>query len=286
MTFLVIIIAVLFQYYSGWGAILHRYDFFNYYWQGMRHIIGRAPLWAGYGNLVFNILPLAAIVAAVHILLANQLYSIPEVVFGLVILLYCLKADNLHRQYQQLFDAYDQKDWHTAAGLVSKHTGEAVDAEPQAIARAMLAHIASLAELRVFGVIFWFYLLGPTGGVIYYLTFKLCEFSEHEEKDAPYGELKQCAQQFRKVLDWLPQRLAALAFMLVGNFYKSWGHFKQMLFVGLDKSSEFYRHTALQALDYERLITQPDKKPIRRGIELIERAVILWLVIIAIITVL
>jgi membrane protein required for beta-lactamase induction len=150
----------------------------------------------------------------------------------------------------------------------------------------MLIYLASLAESRIFGVIFWFFLLGPTGAVIYYLTLQLCKFSEHEEKGAPYGELKQCADKFSKILDWLPQRLAALAFMLVGNFYKSWGHFRQMLFVGLDKSSECYQHTALQALDYERLIAQPDKKPIRRGIELIERALILWLVIMAIMTLL
>jgi adenosylcobinamide-phosphate synthase len=75
---------------------------------------------------------------------------------------------------------------------------------------------------HVFGTLFWFLLLpGPAGAVLYRLTVLLAE-RWRVEADAPLGrELREFGRPVQRLLfwlDWIPVRLTAGTFAVVGDF--------------------------------------------------------------------
>jgi adenosylcobinamide-phosphate synthase len=70
---------------------------------------------------------------------------------------------------------------------------------------------------HVFGPIAWFLVLGPAGAVIYRLSAMLTE-AWTARGDADSEEFSQFTQRFFFWYDWVPARLTAASFAIVGNF--------------------------------------------------------------------
>lgn len=87
------------------------------------------------------------------------------------------------------------------------------------IARLAIEQGIVSSHRYVFAPLFWFLLLGPAGALLYRLGFAAAEHwmrpgipvAEH----APFGEFARRAFQ---VIDWLPARLTAATFAIVGDF--------------------------------------------------------------------
>jgi cobalamin biosynthesis protein CobD/CbiB len=83
------------------------------------------------------------------------------------------------------------------------------------VARLTIERALVLSHRHVFGVMVWFVLLpGPAGAVLYRLASLLDECSGEREDDA----YCRFAHQVFALIDWLPQRVTAVAFAVVGNF--------------------------------------------------------------------
>ena len=106
-----------------------------------------------------------------------------------------------------------------AAQALAVWQGEPVDADdPSAIARLAAEHALREAHHGVFAPLFWFLLLpGPVGLVFYPLAHRAARTWELgvEPEDRDFGWF--AARAFH-VIDWIPQRLTAFAFAVVGNF--------------------------------------------------------------------
>lgn len=74
-----------------------------------------------------------------------------------------------------------------------------------------------------FAIAFWFLILGGTGAVLY-LTARLVE------SQAPNAFSKKVAQRVLAILDWIPARVAAIGFLLVGHFSSGIKVFSAYLF--------------------------------------------------------
>lgn len=81
------------------------------------------------------------------------------------------------------------------------------------------------ANNRMFGVIFWFVLLGPVGA----WTFRVADLFRRRalfrtdrrregEEDAVSSEAEEATEALHGLLAWLPARLTALSYALVGSF--------------------------------------------------------------------
>lgn len=86
------------------------------------------------------------------------------------------------------------------------------------ICRLAIEEALVASHRHVYGVFFWFVLLpGPAGAVLYrlsnYLTEKWNEPSNHYAE--PFGHV---ARRAFALVDWLPVRLTAVGFAVVGNF--------------------------------------------------------------------
>ena len=69
----------------------------------------------------------------------------------------------------------------------------------------------------VFGVIFWFTLLGPLGAVLYRFASSLSQKWGGRE-DREFATFGRFAERAFEIIDWLPLRLTAVSFAIVGDF--------------------------------------------------------------------
>jgi adenosylcobinamide-phosphate synthase len=108
----------------------------------------------------------------------------------------------------------------TAWKQQSDPTYSAADLSQEEVVRQAIEHGLLLAQRHVFGVFFWFVLLpGPMGAVFY----RLAEHSARVWSRAPapptppdrFGEFARRAFAW---IDWIPSRLTALGYAIVGDF--------------------------------------------------------------------
>jgi len=88
---------------------------------------------------------------------------------------------------------------------------------PSEIARVVIELGLIGSHRHVFGTIVLFVVLGPAGAVLYRLAALLNE-KWGMRTDAEFGDFGRFAERFFFMLDWLPVRLTALSFAVVGNF--------------------------------------------------------------------
>jgi adenosylcobinamide-phosphate synthase len=85
------------------------------------------------------------------------------------------------------------------------------------IARLAIEESLLSSHRHVFAPLFWFALLGPAGAVLYRLARHLCRSWDRTRRD-DYGDFGDFARRAFAVIDWLPVRLTAAAFAVVGDF--------------------------------------------------------------------
>jgi cobalamin biosynthesis protein CobD/CbiB len=84
------------------------------------------------------------------------------------------------------------------------------------VCRLSIAHALIAAHRHVFGPLFWFVLLpGATGPVLYRLAQLLAERWQKQHAQDSFGRFAQTAYRW---IDWIPSRLSAAGFAVVGNF--------------------------------------------------------------------
>ena len=106
-----------------------------------------------------------------------------------------------------------------AANRLAQWQGEPLDSDDaNTIARLAAEHALREAHHGTFGPLFWFlFLPGPLGLILYPLALRAARSWEHladpDERD--FGWF--AARAFHAI-DWIPQRVTAFAFAVVGNF--------------------------------------------------------------------
>ena len=85
------------------------------------------------------------------------------------------------------------------------------------IARVSIEQTLICAHKNLFGVIIWFVVLGPAGAVLYRLSQLLSQkWGGLDQRD--FGEFGKFAAQAFNLMDWVPLRLSAISFAVVGDF--------------------------------------------------------------------
>ena len=96
--------------------------------------------------------------------------------------------------------------------------GQYPEASSSEVARLAIEKALVAAHRNVFGVVFWFIVLpGPTGAILYRQARILAE-EWGQRRDAEFGEFGRFARKAFEVIDWLPARLTAASFSVVGDF--------------------------------------------------------------------
>ena len=159
---------------------------------------------------------------------------------------------------------------------------------------------------HVFGVLFWFLMpIGPAGVVLY----RLADTAAQRWTDRGDFNLGESARHFFYVLDWVPARITAIGFAIVGNFegaVYSWRHLAQkwsdsisgvILAAGSgalgvrlgeplsepDSDEALRMAEAGEPVVYE-VGNEPTERTMRSAIGLVWRLVIAWMVLLLMLT--
>jgi membrane protein required for beta-lactamase induction len=163
-------------------------------------------------------------VGLLEIFLQGRLMHVPQFLFAVVVLLFCLGPRDLEETVRDYREAADSGNI-AAANRVAK---ELLECEPDADSLADVEEaIYAQANNRIFGVVFWFVLLGPTGAwlfrVLDLMQRRAVEFSQKNdsadnEDNVPWSRMAAAAILLHRIFAWLPGHLLAGGYILGGSF--------------------------------------------------------------------
>lgn len=156
------------------------------------------------------VLPVAACAVVAHFL-EGRVYALAALAFAVLILFYTFGP----RELAADFDAVLNEDDVVARVVAAQHLRSEPDGAPRAFTSAELVEAAVMAALRRrFGILFWFFLLGPAGALGYRLAWVTADNGDGRIDP----RTRYAARRFAFALDWVPAHLMVLAMALVSNF--------------------------------------------------------------------
>ncbi len=185
---------------------------------GVRH-----QAWITWG---ITVLGPALVVMLVHWLLEFGLGWIFAVVWNVALLYITLGFRQFSHHFTAIREALADGDENKARELLAAWQQVQVGQLPRSeIVRHVIEYSMIAAHRHVFGVLFWYAALsmvglGPVGAVVYRLT----EFAQRrwhvpETDGTQLSEILQSvSSRAWRAMDWLPSRMTALGFAIVGSF--------------------------------------------------------------------
>lgn len=255
---------------------------------------------------------------------AAGLYAAAYAVSGLLALVVCVAVLYCTLGFRQFSHQFTEIQFALLRGDVAAARAEltqwkrgaednfsAADLDADELTRQSIEHGLLLAHRHVFGVFFWFALLawfvGPAGAVLY----RLAEYVARSWNRAPapgmpadrFGEF---ARRAFEVIDWLPVRLSALSYAIVGDFEGAvycWRQVVRHVAPGERASSRtlmlaaasgamgmrvLTTHDAARILDEPgqegAALHEPEPRMLRSAVGLVWRALVLWLAMLVLLT--
>ncbi|MFL6535915.1 MAG: regulatory signaling modulator protein AmpE [Pseudomonas sp.] len=208
MSFLVLLLAVWIEKFSALRQRVQR----DGGWLGELNRLEASPRWGNRPWLVLVamvLLPVAALALLLWVLdpVAYGLLALPV---HLLVVIYSLGRGDLLAALGPFRDAWRREDLQAAAHVAKRDLNIDADGGQQLLERVQ-RHLLWQAYQSFFAVIFWYFLLGPVAALSYRL---LALAAEHSQNPG----VTERAAQLRHAFDWVPVRLLAASFALVGNF--------------------------------------------------------------------
>jgi AmpE protein len=208
--------------------------------------LGPAGSWFAIASTAAVTALLVAPVAIVSLSLWDELLQIPYFLFAVLVLLFSLGPRDLDdevEEYGEALLAGDEPGQREIAGeLLERPPPEASAARNEAVEEAIYVQ----ANNRIFGVVFWFLLLGPTGA----WAFRVLDLMRHRSRltapdadpatPAVQGHAQPAVRILHGILAWPPARLLAIGYVLAGNFEEAVAAWRQG---GREFSLRFYEAT-------------------------------------------
>ena len=160
--------------------------------------------------LALTVLVPVAVLGLLLWVLEPVAYGLLALPVHLLVVIYSLGRGDLLGGLGPFRDAWRREDLQAAAHVAKRDLDICADSGEQLL-HSVQAHLLWQAYQSFFAVIFWYFLLGPVAALSYRL---LALAAEHSQNPA----VAERAGQLRHAFDWLPVRLLAASFALVGNF--------------------------------------------------------------------
>jgi AmpE protein len=159
--------------------------------------------------MVTVVLPLVVLALAL-VIVGSVAYGWLALPIHLLVLIYSLGRGDVKATLGSFRDACRRGDQEAAVLVAERDLGVQAENEEQLLGGAQTYLLWQIYQ-GFFAVIFWYFVLGPVAALAYRL---LALASEHGKTPA----LVERATQARHAFDWVPVRLLAASFALVGNF--------------------------------------------------------------------
>ena len=201
--------------------------------------------------------------------------------FGLLVLIYCIGPRDLLDDVHRFAEAVRADDTETARALAGEILGQEVEGDREALAIAVRDAIPLAANTRVLGILFWFMIMGPVGAVL----FRYACLLRHESGWS--DGFTRSLERLHEILLWPSARLSVIGFALVGSFVDTISNWKSAADFWQRDSEELLRLSGLGAIRHE-LDEGAEEgaavEAVHSMLALMKRTLIIWLVILALLT--
>ncbi|MCW9023896.1 MAG: regulatory signaling modulator protein AmpE [Gammaproteobacteria bacterium] len=209
--------------------------------------------------------------------------------FGLLVLVYCLGPKDLLDDVHKFIQALEQGDADVikqcASEVITNDSVSLEDKNSVELAEQVKDAIVVTANVRVFGVIVWFMLLGPVGAALFRLA---CLLERHPSINNE--EFKASTDRLYEIMLWPSARLSVIGFALTGSFVDTIANWRSVSDFWKANSEELLTSSANGAVRYEHSEehddeeAQPDVEGINNMLALIKRTLIVWLAVLGLMT--
>ncbi|CEG56938.1 regulatory signaling modulator protein AmpE [Legionella fallonii] len=245
MKLLVIVLCLLSERFLIHAASYQRFYWFGDYYLSIKKILDKSDFFRNpWMNFAGIIIPILLVVSLIYFLFSSMFFGFVGFVFSIVIFLYCLGPQNA---FYPLSELNTETNNDTAVG-----------------------NYFTQVNSQLFSVIFWYVVLGPIGALAYRLI-TLCE---------TINFVDQQAKQLTDIVEWIPARISALLYLLVGNFQKGFVSFTKLFFA----KPEFNHQMLSDCGKHAVRANDADEIPLPVAECLIEHATIVLMVFIALFT--
>ncbi|QXH95788.1 regulatory signaling modulator protein AmpE [Pseudomonas ogarae] len=267
MSFLVLLLAVWIEKFSALRQRVQR----DGGWLHELNKLEASPRWVSRPWLVLTLMVVLPVA-----LLALLLWVLEPVAYGLLalpvhllVVIYSLGRGDLLAGLGPFRDAWRREDLQAAAHVAKRDLDIEADDGEQLLERVQ-RHLLWQAYQSFFAVIFWYFLLGPVAALSYRL---LALAAEHSQNPG----VAERAAQMRHAFDWVPVRLLAASFALVGNFVAVSRVMLHELLNWNISAAALIDKVGLVAGEIPRPVAGPDGiNSLDRLWELLLRAAVLW----------
>jgi membrane protein required for beta-lactamase induction len=195
--------------------------------------------------------------------------------FSVAVLFFCLGPKDIRGELAALVQALGDNNAEETARRAQELVGSSGSIDPQSRGRTVVESVLVQSNDRIFGVVFWFLVLGPLGAVLYRLSAELRSYVGGTESG-----FAQSARDLYRILAWAPARLSALGYAGAGNLMKAIEAWRVKDTLGLDQSEGVLKDSGLGALQFADGAAEAEQVGAAQG--LITRAVLIWLAAIAV----
>jgi AmpE protein len=268
MTFIVTFIALMIERFFDWSHLRH----WSWYSALERTLAQKLAGTSPYITLALTIVPLLLMITIIQVILTGALYGLLNLIFQLVILVYCIGPRNLWADGFACASAVPND---FCKNYFSIDTMD----NSQQLHKQLLDKLFIEANRRLFAVIFWFVILGPLGAVLYRTV--TISAQEKAVKEPAALEVSLKARLIETILDWLPIRIFTFIFALGGHFSQVIAYWRKNFKLALADNEILLTQCGEAALGGGEEIAQ-DGSAEKNAIGLIDRAFIIVLVLVAI----
>ena len=251
MKFLVILICLIINYL--WLKDFDRFDdswFFRFRCQmaNLSTKISRHPStrWV-LGTSLTYLIPLFALGVILY-LVAGQLYGLPTMLVHILVLLVAfdrIQPGKLAREFLEKWKAEDIQ----ACMLYLKQELAMPEAlkidDEEALSEYFSKQLVYRSFEKMFVMFFWYIVGGPIGIIFCYVSYQLRDLQK-ESAARQKADERECEQEAEItlitnliwLLEWMPMRLLAITFSLIGNFVRCFENLKKSFWsAGVETSS-------------------------------------------------
>jgi membrane protein required for beta-lactamase induction len=247
--------------------------------------------WMGYFVIVMMLLVLAVPVLYISYRLQGTsiVWDLPYLVFAVFVIFLCLGPRDLGAEVDEYCTALDNGDEDAARRVLV----ELSESERPWVSDIEVVEEAILVQAphRLFGVVFWFILLGPAGAWLFRISDLLRRRAAFESVRDPMltQNALPAVERIYGVLNWLPSRLAALGYALSGSFddaLNAWRSYQRATGVPFERSNDQVVARVGRAA-MTGFLDQPSNSSAaaRNAMRLVTRTLFIWVTVIALMTI-
>lgn len=240
MTFLVILITLSLQFFLKFSSYSYQIHWQDTYYRWVVKYCGGLMKKHNIFGILLLVMPIVIIFSLIFAIIYHLTDVIGYSIASLVLLWYCVDARDLHQLSQ---------------------TGLTKD------------DLLLSAYQKVFAILFWYFIFGPIGLVLYAAVTALRNYLADQS-----NELFEYFKLLLEILDWVPVRLLGLSFALVGHFGAVFKEWIKSLNKGLSDHRDY-------VITWGNAALKGQEETLDAVIQLIYRAAIVWLTAMALVTI-